>query len=687
MNPSPIEDVLIGGNNNEKKKGKGKGLKIVIFILFLILIIVAGLYWYFVYYNPEETTKTSFFKYVANNNIKYLSNNELYEEIINKYDNSNSESSSSMSFSTTIQNEALEGIDVSKFTIDLNSINDVDNSKTYNELGIKYSDNDLLTLKLISTKDSIAIMSDEIVNKYVGSSRENLSETLEKITGSEIDLTVIDEVTEQVKSADKIDLDENLKQTKINNYYSIISDAIPEENFTKQSNIVITNNSESVTTTAYTLKLTQSELNIALKTLLTELRSDTELLSKLVTGKENTVENTSFDISSGANLNSVSNIENTTFEEGNSPNLNTVSEEEQNQTMQITNNSITINGDDVNETEDNELNVPDTVTENTLDISDLILSIILGNKLETTVENLQSVIDDYISNIDSTSGEGLAITVYVSESGTEKLSMTLPDASTIDIEYDSKSESENTIKITYLSDEEVQTYNEATSEYETEVQRNGYGIEIYKLKNDASTTVRLVFSNIEKNEINQKLSLNLVTTGTVTSKKYTNKLIITYSNSEGEISGTIQNTINFDSVSDIEELNEENCLFLDTLSDEEFQVNIDAINERILQVYEYKKENLELIDTNNQTSVVEQQTAPSVANTNKEIARNILIETISNMMGEASNNDEDFGIKNLENLKIEGHIVSSIINSDLAIITVDGHKFNLDANFNLSDSE
>ena len=63
------------------------------------------------------------------------------------------------------------------------------------------------------------------------------------------------------------------------------------------------------------------------------------------------------------------------------------------------------------------------------------------------------------------------------------------------------------------------------------------------------------------------------------------------------------------------------------------------------------------------------------------------IKKLFQRMGEAQGNNETFTLANLNDLKIDGHNVSSIVNANLAIITIDGYTFNIDAEFNLSDGE
>ena len=99
---------------------------------------------------------------------------------------------------------------------------------------------------------------------------------------------------------------------------------------------------------------------------------------------------------------------------------------------------------------------------------------------------------------------------------------------------------------------------------------------------------------------------------------------------------------------------------------------------------------MKLIDTNTKSSVISgdvNENQETVSEDNRDELRDILVNTVSIMMGEAQSNNETFTLANLNDLKIDGHNVSSIVNANLAIITIDGYTFNIDAEFNLSDGE
>ena len=68
----------------------------------------------------------------------------------------------------------------------------------------------------------------------------------------------------------------------------------------------------------------------------------------------------------------------------------------------------------------------------------------------------------------------------------------------------------------------------------------------------------------------------------------------------------MSNTIDFDTAPEIEDLNDQNCLFIDNLSDEDLIATKDAIKLKIIQVLSDKNKNLNIIEINNENSVVQQ---------------------------------------------------------------------------------
>ena len=199
-----------------------------------------------------------------------------------------------------------------------------------------------------------------------------------------------------------------------------------------------------------------------------------------------------------------------------------------------------------------------------------------------------------------------------------------------------------------------------------------------KTKNDASRTTKLVYNVIENKEITQKIDIDIKTRGTSASKTFNTDCLVTYSNNEGEIKVNLKNKINFEKISEIEKLTEENCMYLDTLSDEELTALFLGIAFKSQGIFTNNTDNLNLIDENTQTPVI---------TPNRDELRNLIVTNVGMQMGEAQARGENYTIQNIEGLQIDGHVVTTIMQNDAVEVTIDGIKFLIDSNFNLIDLE
>lgn len=706
MKNDGIEDILIGANSNSKNK-KGKTAIIIIFVvLLLILIGMAGAYWYYTTQTISE--KQIFIKHMKNMNMSKMVENDVYKEIGEKLAKENSKMNSSINFSTNVENEELSGVDISKFVLELNSNNDIKNSKSYNELGINYSDNELINLKLITAENEVAVASNEITDKYIGVHLDKLKDVFG------IDINIED--LEKIKDSDNIELSDEEKQEYLKKYAEKIFNSIGEEKFTSQENIGIKKDSETVYVTAHTLTLEQEELNQILVQILEDLKNDEELLNKIVTNSkkaETTIKSENTNTINEEQSHRELNEDNNEIEDLENQDNNRENNDEQDNMEDVNNRQQENNLDEENNQEENsedfnaeiEVNkskvtfTPVSDTDNAEEdyLLDCLIRIIQGKKIDTTVKEFQKNIDKSINKIKKYKGNGLKATIYASDEKNEKVALVLPNENTIDLEFITSTDAENNIKLTYLykgnnhilnmfNDDEVVTYtaedkiNEAKEEKDI---TNGFSLDLSKLKNGANTTVKALLSIIEDEKINKKVNLNLKTDITG-SGNYKNDVVITLSTNEGETKIIIDNNINFTNVDDIEELTEENSIFLDTLSEEELNQTIENILNKTMEVVITKRANLSFIDTNTNSSKTLDKMFSSVT---REQAKEALITKVSVMMRDAIDRDEEFTIQNLKDLKIDGYEVSSTVTGESAVIVVDVYTFNIDSNFTLTDVE
>ena len=681
MKDNGIEDILIDNNYDSKKKKNKKG---IIIAFFLLLIILGGLcfaYWYFT--RPTTTAKQLFFNQLSNTNVKNVLEINSYKEILSKLIDESSEITSKINFSTTIENENLEGLDVSKFVLDLSNMNDVETKKNYSELDINYSGNEVLKVKMLANKDAFAIASDEIVNKYVGFRYNTIKEENSKAN-----------LINEIYRAQGIDIKEEQKQTFINKYFNKIYENIAEEKFSYQDNYVL-DGSTSTDVVAYTLKLNQEELKNLLKNLLTELKNDDELLEQLIEEPKNSLQTE--ENNSQENLNNEENMENDTISESNDGE-NQNSEENISETNEQ-------NNEEFETTERISLDpVSSENIENEEDLAIEILKIIFGKKANITLDDFKNTIDELINRIDNLEGNGIIFNIYASELGTEKINIILPNESSFDIELKNKSDSGAYLKVTYLykgdnnifaflkeNSKNVYSQEDPLIVEETEQidssKNSGYSIEINRSNQEASNRVKLTFSFINSEEINKKISLETNLEGNENSKNLKLDNIMIFTTENGETTITSESNIKFKNIEDIENINQENTLFLEDLSQEEYDITVQAIKDKISQVYNEKKEKFNFLDANIGNSVIEQNLEESSSEDNKNIVKEALQKRIDELRNEAIANGVEFNLQSLENLQIDGYEVASTINENMAVVVIDIYTFNIDKDFNITEAQ
>ena len=282
MNEKPsVEDILIGPNRPQKKKSKAP----IIIIFFIIVILIAGgvgAYYYYTNYMVEKP-KSKFFRYLATNNIYQTLQNDVYGAIKQKLKNQTSNSNINLTASTNMPSITNNQLDISKFNVAFNKINDKNQNKNYAELNVIYADNELAKIKAIIDENSIAVTSDEIVNMYLGSNKENLDETLSRALGGEWNLERYLQFVDSMNT-NSIEVPENLIQTKSEEYMQIIYNTFRENSFSEKENVLIsTDENQTLTANSYELTTNYTELNTLLSELLKNLRNDTEILITIST--------------------------------------------------------------------------------------------------------------------------------------------------------------------------------------------------------------------------------------------------------------------------------------------------------------------------------------------------------------------------------------------------------------------
>lgn len=108
-----------------------------------------------------------------------------------------------------------------------------------------------------------------------------------------------------------------------------------------------------------------------------------------------------------------------------------------------------------------------------------------------------------------------------------------------------------------------------------------------------------------------------------------------------------------------------------------------AIKEKIDLVKLQKNDKLNFIDIN---TGKRPDIDKILNNITRSEAQKILEEKISSMRNQAQETEQEFTIRNLENLEIDGYEVSSAITENSAIIAIDIYTFKVDSEFNITNN-
>ena len=736
MGNNGIEDILIGQTSKKEKK-KGRGF-LVFLILLLICALAALLGIYYNLVNKKVSNKDQFLVAASKIDFKNIRNIDLLENLINRTLKNNSETETEVNFTTTVESEKLKDIDISKVVIELKGNNDIVDLKSSTDIKFNYSGNKVYGMKLIFDENKAAIHADEVTEKYVALKYDSMKELL----GLNINKKTIDDILKR----NKIDFtDEEIKLASSKYSQAFVKD-LTDANFSIQENVGITKNSSTINVTGYGLKLSQAELNTSLINVLEELKNDDNLLNKFITGESKThVIDVKNEIIPEQNDNTLV-VENN--EPINQPEGGEVVEENNERPYIDVNVAPTEPGvivtpaEDVNfqteqfvEGEDDlpeenveeqpvEENVEATVevpTETTPNIlvqvnpepteepevvdeeinyEEYLKSILSGRKLEMSLEEAKELIDKFIEEINLMQGEGIDLKVYATQDEVEKITITLPNSNTIDIEFIMTSVQETNVKLTYLYKGEKSglefLINEESLEkiFKREVNENsnpesinGYVFEYLKNNKDANLSLKTTLSFIENETINEKIIVDFETEGTSNARLVKNNLIIKHSSDKTETQITVDNKIRFSVDPIVDSLNQENSIFIDEQPKEQQSVMIEDIKIKLKNVFESKKSNLTFIDTNTNSSVIDSSIFDQVTSLTRDEARNLIVNKVSSMMVDAQNNGKTLTIQDLQALQIEGYVVGTSVTDVEATIVIGMYTFKIDANFNLYDVE
>ena len=265
-----------------RKNNNGKA--VLIFVIILVVLALVGSVSAYVYFKLnvkeeiiDDTNKKEFFYYLANTNIEKILNTDEYVNIINRVENENNETATTVSINTN--KNMWNGYDLNKATLEYSTKKDVGNSLNFADIKLKYANNDIISVQEIKENNKFAIKSDEIVNKYVGLDLNNLKDVLKKI--GVITAVSIPENFDDIKFGDFLYLDGEYKESVKNKYKDYLYNQISPERFNVQRDVIVNVDNKSYTTLAYNVVLNENEFKNLYVNILNEIKNDDELINTI----------------------------------------------------------------------------------------------------------------------------------------------------------------------------------------------------------------------------------------------------------------------------------------------------------------------------------------------------------------------------------------------------------------------
>lgn len=657
-----------------------KKLLVRIFIIFIILALLgsAGYFGYNYYLNMNKAEiKRNFYKYAFQNNFSEIFDTSFKQSILKRLDERSYEAVTNIEFSNTFFD--TNNFDIDKLTFELNTSSDKINKKS--DININYSTNKLFNLSIISNSKYIGFKTEDVLSNYVAIKKENVGNILDRIN------TDINKVYENINKSQMINFTENNRSVfseDYKEYVEIFEKYVTSNNYKDEGTAIIEQNGEKIETQRYSLTISSDEVMNLYSVLTDKILEDERILDSIVS--ENKIQKDDIsDIQSSLDYNNIIIEEQNQvydFRQSNSNNTNNQSVEHTNfATEKIEETDIILKLAELSKNMNNKLSELESY-KLLYNGMKYFYSAVSGFSLDTNKDNVKKELNDIFIDLSEFLKEKIGddgevkLVSYIANNTTIRTSILIGSSIEIQLDYINQENGNASTKISLLE--------------KTDENYNGYAIYISKNKTNLLESNDIKIEFISNSEIVSKLELNLDIEGSENSNKYNNTFSFLYSGTgnEGKFSSTITNTISFKNT-ESGVLHSNNCILLEDLEDSAFNYTINKLNYRMGNVYEKQLSKMNLINTNTSDTILQtnnQDEEQEEQNTEeKDRIINVLIDAISNEMGQAEFEQREYTIQNLKNLHIDGYDIQVSVSQDLAIITINGYKVKIDKDFNLSE--
>lgn len=253
-------------------------IKIIIIIL-IVLIFLVGIGGTVLYFTTDmlKSSKILFQKYIAQDmqnivDVFEVSKEEQNIDLLRKSDYKEATNA-------TLKYLEKENDEQEVYTIKEEGINKAQENSSYRNISMSYGDNVLMSVDLLSQNNTYGFRLANLVQQFVSVQNATVPYF---VSSMGLDGSIFQETLKGVDVAGLLDFSDEEVEQLTNTYMSVVLKDLDKAHYSSKRNSIITlNNKESVTTNAYTLTITQNELDKLYKKLLNQAINDNIILAKL----------------------------------------------------------------------------------------------------------------------------------------------------------------------------------------------------------------------------------------------------------------------------------------------------------------------------------------------------------------------------------------------------------------------
>lgn len=266
---------------------KKRNLIIALSIITVLILIIGGVLIYLniatdIFKSPDEL----FYKYLyQNGSIADVFDTDLLDRYYQRIENNAYNGTGEITIKTGMNDDSES--DTKEFDTLMNNLklsyttkSNLAEKKQETEATIAYNDQEQFKFSVVQDNNNYGIKSDEVVYKYLKLKNENLRDIYTKLGVQD---------SESIPNQfDKIDyniyknMDAQDKATILSTYKNVLNKGILSNHYTKQANVTLNFNGQSVVANAYSLTLTEEEISSLKISLLETLMTDELTLKYLV---------------------------------------------------------------------------------------------------------------------------------------------------------------------------------------------------------------------------------------------------------------------------------------------------------------------------------------------------------------------------------------------------------------------